>query len=389
MTATFTTAIPDTAARSAVATVTRIADLSTFSALREDWNGLLRVSDSDCLFLTWEWLYTWWKHLAGDRQLSILIVRAGGQLVGLAPFGLRRPSLWNHRLLPVLEFLGSGFVGSDYLDVIARKGCEKQVREALAHFLSRERAVLDLTNLRRGNSFASVVASELAGRQWHVSEKATNVCPFISVSGLSWEMYLATLGSEHRYNFNRKWKRLNRDYRVDFEAVAAPGQCREAVDLTIHLHNLRWRERGRSDAFHTDGLVGFHREFCALALEHGWLRLFVLRLNGAPAASLYGFRYGKTFYFYQSGFDPAYQKHSVGLVSMGLGIRSAIEEGVGEYDLLHGNEEYKSHWSRESRELARVESYPPGVLGSLCQTSVNVERASRRMARKVITRVSG
>lgn len=43
--------------------------------LRQEWNCLLQQSDADCLFLTWEWLATWWKHLSGDRELSIMSVR--------------------------------------------------------------------------------------------------------------------------------------------------------------------------------------------------------------------------------------------------------------------------------------------------------------------------
>src|SRR5207245_43184 len=83
------------------------------------------------------------------------------------------------------------------------------------------------------------------------------------------------------------------------------------------------------------------------APDRGWLRLSELRLDGRPAASLYGFRYRDTFSFYQSGFDPAYARDSVGLVTMGLAIRSAIEEGAAEYDLLHGDEAYKFQWARE------------------------------------------
>ena len=52
-----------------------------------------------------------------------------------------------------------------------------------------------------------------------MAEAETNTCPFIPLAGMSWESYLATLGSEHRYNFHRKWKRLNRDFTVQFEQV--------------------------------------------------------------------------------------------------------------------------------------------------------------------------
>jgi len=365
--------------------VERIADVPGFEALRDEWRELLQASDADCLFLTWEWLSTWWKHLAGDRRLVIFALRHGGRLVALAPFCLRPPSLSHRRPLPVLEFLGSGCVGSDYLDLIVRRGYESEARQAFASALGNERLVLDWTQLRRGSCAAAGVAADLIAKNWSVSEILTNTCPFISLAGMSWEAYLATLGAEHRYNFHRKWKRLNRNYSVQFERADTEEQCRESINLVMELHNMRWRDRGGSDAFDTPGLVAFHREFSQIALKRGWLRLYVLRLDRKPAACLYGFLYGGTFYFYQSGFDSAYGKESVGLVSMGLSIETAIEEGAEEYDLLHGDEEYKSHWSRQSRELGRLELYPPGGMGSICRRSAELERAARRMARRVLS----
>jgi CelD/BcsL family acetyltransferase involved in cellulose biosynthesis len=376
--------LPKTLAGPSSVTVETIGEASGFAALRQQWNELLQSSDSDGLFLTWDWLYTWWKHLAGDRQLSILAVRCEGELAALAPCGLRPPSLSRGRPLPVLEFLGSGSVGSDYLDVIVRRGRELEAWQALASHLAGERLMLKWTQLKRGGCLAAGVTSALGEMGWSIVETDTNTCPFIPLAGKSWESYLATLGSEHRYNFHRKWKRLNRDYEVQFEQVRTEEQCRESIDLVFALHNLRWRDRGGSDAFNTPGLVGFHQEFSQVALERGWLRLYVLRLDGKPAACLYGFLYRRTFYFYQSGFDTTYDKQSVGLVTMGLAIQSAIEEGAEEYDLLHGNETYKSHWSRDSRALGRLEAYPPRGLGWLCRSSVELERASRRLARRVL-----
>jgi CelD/BcsL family acetyltransferase involved in cellulose biosynthesis len=383
MTATFT----ETPAQAPGIAVERIADVPGLEALRDEWNELLEASDADCLFLTWEWLSAWWKHLAGDRRLAIFALRHGGRLVALAPFCLRPPSLSRRRPLPVLEFLGSGCVGSDYLDLIVRRGYESEARQAFASALVKERLVLDWTQLRRGSCAAAGVAADLGARNWSVSETLANTCPFIPLAGMSWEAYLATLGAEHRYNFHRKWKRLNRDYSVQFERVDTEEQCRESIDLVMDLHNMRWRDRGGSNAFDTPGLMAFHREFSQIALTRGWLRLYVLRLDRKSAACLYGFLYGGTFYFYQSGFDSAYRKESVGLVSMGLSIKSAIEEGAEEFDLLHGDEEYKSHWSRQSRELGRLELYPPGGMGSICRRSAELERAARRIARRVLSRM--
>src|SRR4030095_12185254 len=116
------------------------------------------------------------------------------------------------------------------------------------------------------------------------------------------------------------------------------------------------------EAFQSESVIAFHREFVQLAAQRGWLRLLILHLNDVPASALYGLRYGPTFYFYQSGFDPLYSKHSVGVATMGLAIKTAIEEGASEYDFLHGNEEYKFHWAHEVRDLNRLELHPPHVI---------------------------
>jgi CelD/BcsL family acetyltransferase involved in cellulose biosynthesis len=175
-----------------------------------------------------------------------------------------------------------------------------------------------------------------------------------------------------------------KQFEVRFEQVRSEEQRREALSLLIALHNSRWRNRASSEAFYTADLVSLHDELSRLALEQGWLRLFVLWLDGKPAAALYGFSYHGVFYYFQAGFDPIYGKHSVGLVTMGLAIKSAIEEGVEEYDLLHGDEPYKFHWARAARELGRLELYPPGARGLLYKGALEVSRATRRMARRVL-----
>jgi CelD/BcsL family acetyltransferase involved in cellulose biosynthesis len=366
--------------------VERINSGLAFAKLHEQWDELLAESASDCLFHTWEWLFTWWKHLAAGRELSILTIVSGNKLTGIAPFCLR-PSNWSFgHPFRVLEFLGCGYVGSDYLDLIVRRGHEEYARTLFASHLATQRLVLKWTSLRRGACFANHIASVLLGQGWRMSDAKINTCPYISLEGKTWESYMASLGSEHRYNFRRKWKALNRDHVVRFEQVATEARCREAVDLLIGQHNQRWRSRGGSDAFHTPELVAFHQEFAPIALRRGWLRLYVLWIDDIPAASLYGFLYRRKFYFYQSGFDAAYEKQSVGLITMGLAIQRAIDERATEYDLLHGDEAYKSHWSRERRDLGRIELYPPGWLGRICQSSIEFARASRRRAGRTLTK---
>ena len=100
----------------------RIAEARDFAALGDEWNELLRDSDSSNVFLTWEWLHAWWTRFGGHSGLNIVLVRAGDELVAAAPLLRTRAALpWLTRL----EFLGTGLAGSDYLDLIVRRGYEE------------------------------------------------------------------------------------------------------------------------------------------------------------------------------------------------------------------------------------------------------------------------
>src|SRR5215510_5518586 len=106
--------------------IERIHTETEFAAIGPEWNALLRESSSDCVFLTHEWLQCWWKHLAGERKLRITTVRDGARLIGILPVALRPPAY--SRMMPrALEFLGSGVIGSDYLDVIVLRDREDEV----------------------------------------------------------------------------------------------------------------------------------------------------------------------------------------------------------------------------------------------------------------------
>ena len=241
-----------------------------------------------------------------------------------------------------------------------------------------------MTGVKKRGCLAAELRKGLRQRGWNLSEGTTDICPFINLSGHSWESYLRSLDSKHRGDFGRRLRNLTKQFAVRFEWVRSEEQRREALSLLVALHNMRWGDRGGSDAFDRSDLIAFHQEASQLALERGWLRLFLLSLDGQPAASLYGFRYNGTFYFLQSGFDPRYTRYGVGLITVGLTIKSAIEEGAEEYDFLRGAESYKFKWARESRELGRLALYPPRLGAFLYDRAQSVGRAVKTMVRRAL-----
>jgi CelD/BcsL family acetyltransferase involved in cellulose biosynthesis len=111
--------------------------------------------------------------------------------------------------------------------------------------------------------------------------------------------------------------------------------------------------------------------------------MFVLRLNGAPVAVMYGFLFGGKFYFFQHGFDAQYQQHSVGLVLMALSIRAGIDEDAAEFDMLWGTEGYKSLWASDTRELRNIRLFPPTLDGRVQRGLFRARRRLGPFARRV------
>lgn len=365
-----------------------IDDAGRFERLRGEWDELLADSDAGSPFLTWEWLFTWWTRLGGGRSLFLVTVRSSGRLIALAPLTLRTLVPGRFRPFQVVEFLGSGAVGSDYLDLIVRRGHEERALTLLAEFLAREEIRVEMSHVRRGASLAERAARLMGERGWEVRETPIAVAPYVPLSGLAWPAYLQGLGPAHRANFARRQRQIARGPEMTFVEAQSEAERREFLRILVELHIRRWDELGGSEAFYLPGLVDFHDEFSALALRRGWLRLLLMRLGTAPAAALYCLRYGGTFYFYQSGFEIAFRRLSVGLVAMGLTIRRALEEGAAEFDFLHGSEDYKSLWAAKTHELARLEAFPPTARGAIQKGAVDWERQARGLAGRVVRRLA-
>jgi CelD/BcsL family acetyltransferase involved in cellulose biosynthesis len=125
------------------------------------------------------------------------------------------------------------------------------------------------------------------------------------------------------------------------------------METFFDLHDRRFSGRGGS-SLASDVARAFHADFAAAALERGWLRLWFLEFDGRPIASLYGWRVGDRYAYFNSGFDPGVARLRPGLVLLAGVIRSALEEGAAEFDLLLGDEAYKSRFAERARTVSDV-----------------------------------
>jgi CelD/BcsL family acetyltransferase involved in cellulose biosynthesis len=362
--------------------VALVQDADGLSALGREWDELLRASDADSPFLTWDWVDAWWRHLRGSRALRLIAVRTDGRLIAIAPLATAPTRLpWVSRL----EFVATGNAGSDYLDLIVRRGWEEPALVALADAFASQAVSMRLDHLPVGSQSAAL-ADRMHGAGWTPLPARSGVCPVAVLAGQTWDSYLGTLGSNHRANVRRRLRALEKQFTVRFERVDSDDRRAEVLEWLIRVHNQRWDARGGSTAFPNAACRAFHEEATSRALRTNRLRLHMLYLDDVPVASTYCLAHNHRVYFYQGAFDEQYRQHAVGLVAMALTIRSAIAEGAREFDFLYGVEPYKWLWAREVRLLTRIDLFPAHIGGRLSQRTVEAERALRTLARRILQR---
>ena len=122
-----------------VLTTTVVDQDREWRGLAREWNELLANSASDNPFLTWEWLDAWRTHVGRLDRLHVVTVRDGERLVAIAPLCSAATGFGP---LSRTTFLGTGPAGSDYLDLIVRRGYEPDAVAEIGRASCRERVYL-------------------------------------------------------------------------------------------------------------------------------------------------------------------------------------------------------------------------------------------------------
>lgn len=360
-------------------TSTVIRDTEQFRELKDEWSLLLEECSSACLFLTWEWMFHWWLHLAGQRKLFLVVVRRGEKVIAIAPLVQQQSRFL--RLMPfrTLEFIGTGVAGSDYLSVLIKSGCEEAALREIGRVLAAANLIVELVRVDKSSLLMVNMVLQLRQSAWDCRSMSTNHSPYIRLQGRDWDSYLDTLTQSHRSDIKKKLKRLHRDFRVELRLASSEEGRKEALSTFVRLHLARWAGQGGSTAINTKELIDFHEDLSRACFGQGWLRLYTLLLDGEAVASLYIFRYGNVCYYYQAAFDPAFSKYSVGTLALALGIRQAIADGASEFDMLHDDEEYKYLWARDERTLVRYDLFPPRNIGRLARKLLALKGGLQRL----------
>lgn len=313
--------------------------VATIDELRGVWDPLAEAAGHP--FGSWEWISAWWDTYGAGKELFLHACDdPDGRLAAILP-------LYSARRGPVRV---GRFIG--YADL----------HSPLCHERDRPLAAAALRELLgRGDDRCTVLLLEKMPGEQHWGDVVggsvvkVDADPVLQLGGRTWEEYEASMTSKLRKRTRYQERRLARDHAVSFDLCTDPAQLDGAMSELFALHDARFGDV--STGIFRGERAELQRRFAAAAFGRGWLRLWILRVDGRPAAAYHGIRYAGSEFFFQSGRDPEFDRLSVGSVLLMHVIRDACEAGIRDFRFLAGDESYKtrladSDWRPETRLLA-------------------------------------
>jgi CelD/BcsL family acetyltransferase involved in cellulose biosynthesis len=320
-----------------------IRGIDEIRAIAPEWRALAEGIGN--AFVTPEWFFAWHRHYGHLDAPYVVIIRDGsGRLCGVLP-------LVNRRFGPFRSLRFAGGSLGDRFEPAADPADRERVAAAAAaalHERRREWSALILDWVEDDDPWLDVL---LGSKGLSRARVRTTPLPYLDLSGLSWEDYLASRSRNFRGQLGRRRRALERDHEAVFTRVADEADIARRAETLFTLHERRWEGR-QASSLTASRRQKFLADFAGLALEAGWLRLWFLELGGTPVAGWYGWHIGDRYAYYQAGLDPDYAAYSAGFVLLARTLEDAFAETAREYDFLRGDEDYKSRFTDTSRQAS-------------------------------------
>ena len=311
---------------------------------RAEWDHLLAESPSSSIFMTPEWLASWWRaYGAGRRLCSLAFVDTQRRTLAIAPLYLERSSRFGITTT-TLRLVGAGSGDSDDLDFIVMPGYEAPVAQAFAEWFQSQKHcdVCALETLPAESMLAGNLSGLASQRKWKLT---TEELPHSYVDlPRTWTEYLGKLASDFRPLLTRYPRRLQSRFSVDISRLQKAEDLASGLQTLFTLHQMRWTGRGEPGAFADPQRRDFYSRMASAFLQRGWLEFWSLRLEHETVASQFCFRYRNTVSLLQEGFHPRYTAEKVGYALRAHALQEMISTGARRYDFLGGADPYKARF---------------------------------------------
>ncbi len=308
------------------------------------WDALLRVGDTDVVYLTYDWQRTWWETL-GRGQLLLVAAERNGHIVALAPLFVEQGMIF---------FVGSGdgdfmdFIG-DTSDPAALDGILDAAARAAADFHG-----FWLYGVPEASMTGPRLKAAAKRMRWMCYEKGRWVSPRIDlINGRSHAMAKA-----NGRRVSKRERYLSRRGRLMLRQFDRTASITQRLDLFFAQHIERWERAGGKSLFVSEARRRFLHQLTRRTGRVGWPRLTWLEWDDRPIACEFGWTYRDAYFAEASCFDVSLASRSPGQVLQSKIVLATIQDGLARYEFGAGDHPYKLQYATDMNYVETWKLFP-------------------------------
>ncbi|MDP3980076.1 MAG: GNAT family N-acetyltransferase [Chlamydiota bacterium] len=325
--------------------IIHIQDLKSLATYKEQWNDVLQKSNSNNIFLSYEWISQWWQNFNNSNPLLILLALEDGNLIGIAPLYLKSTKIPGFRTAQQVRLLADKFVGSDFLDFIIIKNREAEVIPDLLKYLSDHffwhHVYLD--DYKSDSINLSILQSVIKPFRLSSYIKTKSRCPYLILPDTI-DAFLKLPDKTYKKIIQKKTvTKLYKEHDVKILFSITASDLDMYLEKLFQLYSERWEYTSNKGMFNNPQIRDFFKNISGTLCKLGLLRLSAIVVDEEIMAMEYGMLHHDTYYSLQGGCS-----------KKGLSLRAGtaltfkiFESLIGQAHIFHylrGEEPYKYKW---------------------------------------------
>jgi CelD/BcsL family acetyltransferase involved in cellulose biosynthesis len=321
--------------------------------LKAAWRNLLQTVDQPQVFYTFEWALSATRAYPNNCPI-LFAAYEQDELVGVVALSADYPNRQ-------ASFLTAAT--ADYCDFLCvEKHRREFIEKVLDHIEFLSLRTLVLANLPADSSTATVLRRVTQSRGFSALTRHAYHCAQLRFESPA-ERETMKHAATRKEAVRRHLKALSKLGPVTVEHLCSRVEIEQALPEFAHMHVSRFLATGRISNLASSERRMFLGELTQQLSNQRAVVLSRLVVQDRPIAWNFGFRFDKSWFWYQPTFDTEFQQYSPGLCLLAKIIEDASQRSdLRLVDLGLGAEEYKDRWSNQGRETLHViVSRSPGV----------------------------
>lgn len=314
------------------------------ASIRSHWERIVNVGEYNPS-LRPDWVAAAAEAFGVLAELRVLVVREGGQTVGVVPFFVRQARMLGVTL-KVVELAGNLV---SYHQEITAPGYEQAVVRALLKRGGGRDCVVQALNLVEGGPTDLAFGRTGFERRNTVLSYPGEVSPYLPVVS-SWDEFVKSRDGRFRYKVRKVDRILAQSPDMSLRWFDGPSGLADLMEAILRIEGHSWKvERGMDIRSRPVERV-YHERLVPMLAEQGMLFSTVLYVGGVPAAYSLACRWKAWVGQLKTSFDETYADRWPGRIVMLATIRRTFEEGAREFDFLGDAMQHKLEWTAARRQ---------------------------------------